>query len=56
MDDIVISLPCGLDKIYGNLKKRKKPMCLCCDEDCYIGDVINRPGNCLRLKEKQVEF
>lgn len=58
MDETVINLPCGLEITYGNFKKRQKTSrCIMCDqEDLNVDEVLSRPGNRLKLKEKELEI
>ncbi|CAF0778945.1 unnamed protein product [Brachionus calyciflorus] len=57
MDKVIISLPCGFDTTYGNLKKCLKiHRCIVCDEeDVNIDNLLSRPINLYKLKEKELE-
>ncbi|CAF0878064.1 unnamed protein product [Brachionus calyciflorus] len=58
MDDVIISLPCGFDTTFKNLKNCENLIrCMMCgNEDLNIEDILSRPGNRLRLKEKKLEI
>lgn len=58
MDTVQIILPCGFEIDYGCLKNCDQVIrCMMCDEEnLVIHEILNRPRNRLRLKEKYLEL
>ena len=58
MDSVKIILPCGFQTTFGCLPSDEEVIrCMMCDEeDLNIQDVLERPVNRLRLKEKKLEL
>ena len=58
MDDALITLPCGFVTTYGSLKNAEKVIrCMMCeDEDINVEEILNRPGNRLRVKEEEIKI
>ena len=52
----MIILSCGFETTYGSLQNGGNIMrCIICgDEDLNIEEILNRPRNRLRLKEKEL--
>ena len=58
MDQVKITLPCGFETTYDTLQIGEKVIrCILCNsEDLIVEDILNRPENRLRLKQKQFEL
>ena len=58
MNEVKIYLPCGFDTTFGSLNNGEKVIrCMMCKkEDLNVEEILNKPGNRLRLKEKQLEL
>ena len=58
MENLLISLPCGFETTYGTLQNDEKNFrCMMCrEEDLNVDDILNRPGNQLRIKQKEIEI
>ena len=58
MDEVIINLPCGFETTYGSLRTGEPvKRCLMCDEeDLVVEDILRKPRNRMRLKERELEI